>query len=562
MSSEKQEEIKSEDLPVPDTAAPPPSAPPSETTTKTDPDPHEIQVANQTTPNTGYFADLEGVHEMLLWVKSRICVAGFNPTMWNDEVHKQIVIDFIYQPSTTRLLAWVPSNAMDQLMLSFTAIPKPNEAYEFQYFVRGPSVALTPATIQDDVVFGVCSPEGMETLLRVMSNLYVPQVSSDASLPAGVKRSLTDHLHKFMASLTETVHQAHGKTVLYLPQENVDLDDIDMVLTDKDLVQRLESTVIRWTRQIKEVVNLQDNSSSDAETATPLDEIRFWESRTLDLSGIRKQLETPAVARIANVLRAVKSNYLAPFEELAHIIHVGSEEAEDNLKFLSCLSPCCQEIERASPLEVIAVLPKLLMVVRMVWNVSHHYNKAERLTGLLRKVSNQIMARCCASIPLEGVFGKSTKAQGDASRSSNTTADDDTTDFQSPVDESLHALRQSVKCGEAWRRVYRNAAQLQQRSAKQPWDFKESSIFAQIDAFVQRCKDLEEVCDGKIQFSREKGKQALPVFGGMQGPSISRAIVGLGQQFERYMSALRGVTYNVLDVKGKGQRIGTFEPTV
>ena len=109
---------------------------------------------------------------------------------------------------------------------------------------------------------------------------------------------------------------------------------------------------------------------------------------------------------------------------------------------------------------------------------------------------------------------------------------------------------------------YRNAAQLQQRSAKQPWDFKESSIFAQIDAFVQRCKDLEEVCDGKIQFSREKGKQALPVFGGMQGPSISRAIVGLGQQFERYMSALRGVTYNVLDVKGKGQRIGTFEPTV
>ena len=69
-------------------------------------------------------------------------------------------------------------------------------------------------------------------------------------------------------------------------------------------------------------------------------------------------------------------------------------------------------------------------------------------------------------------------------------------------------------------------------------------------AFVQRCKDLEEVCDGKIQFSLEKGKQSLPVFGGMQGPSISRAIIGLSQQFERYMRALRSVTYNVLDVVG------------
>ena len=147
----------------------------------------------------------------------------------------------------------------------------------------------------------------MASLLRVMSNLFVPHVSSDKSLPAGVRRSLTDHMHRFMASLTETVHQAHGKTVLYLPQENCDLEDFETVRADKDLVQRLESTVIRWTRQIKEVVNLQDNSmSADAETATPLDEIRFWESRTLDLSGIRDQLENSTIKKIADVLRKYK----------------------------------------------------------------------------------------------------------------------------------------------------------------------------------------------------------------------------------------------------------------
>ena len=149
-----------------------------------------------------------------------------------------------------------------------------------------------------------------------------------------------------MASLTEVVFQAHGKTVLYLPQESVDLEDLEIVKKDKELMQRLESTVIRWTRQIKEVVNQKDNSQ-DAETATPLDEIRFWESRTLDLSGIRNQLEQPQVKRISDVLRSSKSTYLKSFEELSSIILKGSKEAEDNLKFLSlsrlfpeCLSGC------------------------------------------------------------------------------------------------------------------------------------------------------------------------------------------------------------------------------
>ena len=166
----------------------------------------------------GYFADMDGVHEMLKWIQSRICVAGYAKNMWDDASHRQIVIDFIYQPSTTRLLAWVPKTAMNRLVLSTDGggetIPRPSDAYEFQYFVRGPSATLTPATIQDAVVFGVCSPEGMGTLLRVMSNIFVPHVSGDTSLPEGVRRSYTDHLHKFMCNLTETVNQCKGKTVV------------------------------------------------------------------------------------------------------------------------------------------------------------------------------------------------------------------------------------------------------------------------------------------------------------------------------------------------------------
>ncbi len=51
--------------------------------------------------------------------------------------------------------------------------------------------------------------------------------------------------------LAPQAHQAKGKTALYIPAE--DVSDAREAAKDKDLVQRLESTVIHWTRQIKEV---------------------------------------------------------------------------------------------------------------------------------------------------------------------------------------------------------------------------------------------------------------------------------------------------------------------
>jgi hypothetical protein len=69
----------------------------------------------------------------------------------------------------------------------------------------------------------------------------VPHFRANDSWPESVKKEFSGQLHKFMASLTETANQVKGHTVLYLPNEQ--LDDVDAAAADKDLVQRLESTV-------------------------------------------------------------------------------------------------------------------------------------------------------------------------------------------------------------------------------------------------------------------------------------------------------------------------------
>lgn len=97
------------------------------------------------------------------------------------------------------------------------------------------------------------------SLLAVMEDTYVDMIINNTSWPDSVRKDFTAQVHKFMANLTESVHSLKGKTVLYIPGE--DVSDAQAVAREKDLVQRLESTLIHWTRQIKEVVNNQDNSS-------------------------------------------------------------------------------------------------------------------------------------------------------------------------------------------------------------------------------------------------------------------------------------------------------------
>ena len=385
------------------------------------------------------------------------------------------------------------------------------------------------------------------------------------------------------------------------------VDDVKAAATDKDLTQRLESTVIHWTHQIKEVVNTQqDNTTAAAETSGPLGEIEFWRRRTVDLSGIGEQLQREGVRRIVAVLEASKSSYLGPFNHLSNMIQRGSEEANDNLKFLTTLMEPCLQLHNAEPKvcrclflslslqwslcsangfsqlvsfffflssfcffqEIPAVLPDILNRVRVIGTVSRHYRSSERLTGLLRKISNEIINRCCAKISVDDVF------DGD-------------------VLAVMDTLNESIDCGLQWKVIYQRVCRVKgdvvvcvcacvgspsltpsppllfvfQKVAemtrnpapgairRRPWDFDEAAIFAQIEAFVERCRNLLEVCEGQVQFARKSvpgnggAKANLPAFGGSRGPEIAKSLLGIEETFELHMERLRPLKDEILDVQ-------------
>ena len=48
--------------------------------------------------------------------------------------------------------------------------------------------------------------------------------------------------------------------------------------------------------------------------------------------------------------------------------------------------------------EIPGLLPQILQRVRLIWNVSAFYGTPERVTGLLRRVSNSIINTCSGAI--------------------------------------------------------------------------------------------------------------------------------------------------------------------
>ena len=91
--------------------------------------------------------------------------------------------------------------------------------------------------------------------------------------------------------------------------------------------------------------------------------------------------------------------------DLAKQIKKRTEEADDNLKHLKELEEPCGKLKEALPKDIPKMLPEILKCVRNVYQNSH-YNTPDLITGLLRKISNEIIRRCRASIDIDELFEK------------------------------------------------------------------------------------------------------------------------------------------------------------
>ena len=324
--------------------------------------------------------------------------------LWKLE-YNIVLIDYINDQENQKLYVWIDMKEK-WLMLSTSGVPTLEdriEQFQMLFFVKvNPHEAITISNISKVIYVDTCDRDPLDDLLNKMNSNYLNIFLQDKSWSDGMRKDFILVLHKYISALTEASHISKGRTTLYNSAD--DLSDIEAVAKDKDLLQRLESTVIFCTRQIKEVVSNQESQNSNNTSSSLLDKINILTSRTNNLDALYKQLQKPELKKICAILKAADSSYLQSFKELEAKIEEGSLEAADNLKYLKLLSEPCKQIENATPKEIPALLQEVLKYVRVIWEMSTHYISYDKMKGLLTKISNQIIKRWRAKIDIWDMF--------------------------------------------------------------------------------------------------------------------------------------------------------------
>ena len=65
--------------------------------------------------------------------------------------------------------------------------------------------------------------------------------------------------------------------------------------------------------------------------------------------------------------------------------------------------------------------------------------------------------------------------------------------FDGYVTSSKKSLNECIECCNSWKDIYNNSKRVHEKFGNIGWELDKTTIFAQIDAFIQRCKDLIDV---------------------------------------------------------------------
>jgi dynein heavy chain len=74
-------------------------------------------------------------------------------------------------------------------------------------------------------------------------------------------------------------------------------------------------------------------------------------------------------------------------------------------RFLSTLERHFKNVTHGATFRVVTeTIPKMMSALRMVWIISRHYNRDERMVPLMERIANQLCERVARSINVRTLF--------------------------------------------------------------------------------------------------------------------------------------------------------------
>ena len=320
--------------------------------------------------------------------------------------HPQAAVFTYESPETqTPTGEWVATDASPELALGVA--PGMSVKGKVVYFVRGGARGVNEKNPEQDLLFGTFGGEAIDTFRALVSDVFVPVLNEQNSWGKNSAHDTQDFLHlaqKFSNTLNTAVRSIHSGVDLPVPTEHVNVDPKPAVCAqlaeNPEVVAYFETILAQWCTLVDRV--LTDETRTDSDADGPDAELEYWRSRMAKLNSISEQTKSKPAKVLFGVLLACRSKVYKAWRQIDTRITDVSNEAKDNVKYLITLENSLEPMYNGTPTQVIDAMPSLMNNVKMMHTIARYYNTSERMTPLMSKITNQLIANCKSHIEADG----------------------------------------------------------------------------------------------------------------------------------------------------------------
>ncbi|GAB1598225.1 dynein axonemal heavy chain 10 isoform X2 [Argonauta hians] len=294
-------------------------------------------------------------------------------------------------------------------------------------------------------------------------------------------------MKKFTSNITRTIHQIEGEVRLQV-DEAFDLFDLTAdpaeLVKDSTFYSLLYPTCTDWMAKITEALEIQ--LKREPQGNGPLMEIDYWKERNAALSALVEQLRFGKVHQILDIFNSVDSS----FDEMLSDLHKYQIEAKDNVRFLSTLERHFRNISHGSSFQIVTeTIPAMMNALRMIWIISRHYNKDERMVPLMERIAWELTERVIQVINVRKIF-------------------------ETGLEEVKKKTSGAKKMLITWKESYfERRAKIEASGRDQRWEFDRKKLFENTDYLANICQDLYDIAQVMEEFYNIFGAEMKAVTG-------------------------------------------------
>jgi dynein axonemal heavy chain len=294
------------------------------------------------------------------------------------------------------------------------------------------------------------------------------------------------NMQKFLGHVSHAIQQVTGHIKLPIPDVSIDPNNLEAAAHDAAVVAKLRPSLASWIKLISNVLNAE-NLRNRTEGG-PMSEIQFWRERNAALSALYEQLHIGYIKDMIRVMEYANVD-MSGFEEHLKLLIAMYVEARDNVKFLTTLERHFKNISRGNLGSIIDTIPSMMNSLRMVWIISRHYNKDERMFPLMQLIAGEIATQVSKHVNTRTIFRRK------------------------PVD-IMRTIQQAHQVLELWQNSYLRVRERIERSGTDHrWEFGRKELFDQTNYMARICADLYEVSETLDQFGKFLGNKLKAVTG-------------------------------------------------